>query len=1072
MKKNHFLRFLVISNLFLASILVSGQSRMQNNKQRETEKNDWENPEVFGINKLEPRASFIPYGTLGELEEAQPERSSLYTSLNGLWKFHIVDQPANRPVGFYRQDFDDARWNVITVPSNWELEGYEYPIYTNVKFPHDVTPPKIQEHYNPVGSYRMKFEITSEMLDKEIFLHFGAVSSAMNLWINGTKAGYSQGSKTPAIFHINEFLLPGKNLLAVEVFKWSDGSYLEDQDFWRLAGITRDVYLLTREKDHVADFWVRADLLNDYKDGRFELDLKINRSGNRDLNIKTRLIDDKKKEVFSAENTMKKVTQQGLLQIKETLPDVQPWSAEQPNLYELIIELRDSVGRILEIVNQQVGFRKVEIAKGQFLVNGKAIYFKGVNLHEHNDRTGHVVDEATMIKDIKAMKMHNINAVRTSHYPQPEKFYELCNKYGLYVVDEANIESHGFGAINQGPFDTIQHVAYRDEWKKAHLERIKRMVERDKNQPSIIIWSMGNECGNGPVFFEAYDWIKNRDHTRFVQFEQAAQERNTDIVSPMYATISELKTYAENNPDRPYVLCEYAHAMGNSVGNFGDYWKMMKEYPVLQGGFIWDWVDQGLIKKTADGTEYWAYGGDFGPDDVPSDGNFCLNGLVDPDRKPKPALEEVKKIHQFIDFELTDTSNPVIRLQNNYDFTDLADFNFYWTLTRDGQFYQKGKLVDQNLEPGGSVLTPLNIRVPSSQDKEFVLTISAVTKQAKNLVPKGHEVAWEQFVLNKVISKKLSQTEEEIVLDENSEEIIVSGSFSRIVFDKESGIIKGLVIENNDIIKDGKGFTPNFWRAPIDNDFGSDLYKRCADWRYVSQHRLLERIHAEMMEGNAIVEVDYRLNNAEGIHMADYKIKYTLTGSGEILVENKYHKVASGLPETPRIGLNIELVQDLKQVSWYGRGPFESYWDRKSGAKIGLYTGSVADQYWPYIRPQENGNKTDVRSMTLINKEGSHGIIIKGIPTIDFSVHHQRMEDFESLERTDGRHQDGTVVKNRHTIDVIPRDLTSLQVDYRQMGVGGDNAWGAQTHDEYKLNDDSYEFSFIIELVQPKKGNL
>ncbi len=1025
---------------------------------------DWENPAIFSRNKEAPRASFIPYKTKSQVLENKAANSPFYTSLNGKWKFHIVDKPQDRPSFFFKTDYDDGDWTSINIPSNWELEGFGYPIYTNVKYPHDKTPPKIQSHYNPVGSYRTNFKITKEMLKADLYLHFGAVSSAMNLWVNGKKVGYSEGSKTPAEFLINDYIKEGDNLLALEVFKWSDASYLEDQDFWRLGGITRDVYLLARSKEHIIDFDLVSSLGEYYKNGSLEVSVKINNPLQHKLQLTALLSDGKDNIIYEKNKKLNTDTATSNVSFNTILEDVSTWSAEKPNLYHLVLQLKDSKGAIIESIGNQVGFRKVEIKNGQFYVNGKYIYLKGVNLHEHHDRTGHYMDETTMIKDLKVMKMHNINAVRTSHYPQPERFYELCNEYGLYVVDEANIESHGMGAEHQGSFDTIQHVAYRPEWKAAHIDRIKSMVERDKNQPSVILWSMGNECGNGPVFYEAYEWIKQRDPNRYVMFEQAGLNPNTDIVAPMYASIDQLEKYAQSHTDRPYVLCEYAHAMGNSVGNFKEYWDMIKKHKVLQGGFVWDWVDQGLIKVAEDGTEYWAYGGDFGPKDVPSDGNFCINGLVDPDRNPKPALNEVKKVHQFIDFKLLDKNKGVVEIKNNYHFTNLKEYIFKWEILSNGEKTISGELEEINLLPDASKTITLGLPDSMDNNKELILSLSVLTKNANGLIQSNHEVAWEQFVLNKVISPSLKPSKEKVILTQDESKITVSSPKIKLVFDKTDGIMKKLIVNNENLIHDEKGFTPNFWRAPIDNDFGNDLHKRCKDWRYVTKNRQVSSIEAHMNKDMAEVEVTYNLVNDAEENMATFKIRYVINGEGNILVESNLNKIAEHLSETPRIGLSFELNRNLDQVSWYGRGPYESYWDRKTGAPLGTYSGTVAEQYWAYLRPQENGNKTDVRWMELKNEKGN-GLLIEGVPTIDFSVHHQVMEDFESKERTDGRHVDGEPVKNRHTIDVLQRELTTVNIDYRQMGLGGDTSWGAKTHAEYTLDGKSYSYSFIIRPI-------
>ena len=1056
------MKILTLFILVIITVSCSDKHPLEGQKINSNPIEDWENPEVFSRNKEAPRAAFVPYSSKEQVLVNKSETSPFYTSLNGKWKFNITDRPANRPFYFYKVDYDDTDWKSIDVPSNWELQGFGYPIYTNVKYPHEKTPPKIQSHYNPVGSYRTSFTVDSEMMDNDLYLHFGAVSSAMNIWINGEKAGYSEGSKTPAEFLINKYIKKGDNLLAVEVFKWSDASYLEDQDFWRLSGITRDVFLLSRSKDHIVDFEVKAGLANNYTTGTFELSVDIKNEEEKALSLSVELLDADGEKIIDTEKSVVLKDDRTTVTFSDQLKEIQTWSAEQPNLYQLVLQLKDGQGTVLESLGNQVGFRSVEIKNGQFLVNGKYVYFKGVNLHEHHDRTGHYIDEATMIKDIKTMKMHNINAVRTSHYPQPERFYELCNQYGLYIVDEANIESHGMGAEHQGSFDTLQHVAYRPEWKAAHMDRIKSMVERDKNQPSVIIWSMGNECGNGPVFYDAYDWIKQRDPNRYVLFEQAGLNPNTDIVAPMYARIEQLEAYALNHKDRPYILCEYAHAMGNSVGNFKEYWDMIKKHAVLQGGFIWDWVDQGLIKTSDTGEAYWAYGGDFGPADVPSDGNFCLNGLVDPDRTPKPSLEEVKKVHQFIDFALRDDKKIQVQIANNYHFTNLDEFKFEWELLGNGIKKAAGTLPNIDLQPGQKIDIYIpEIDVMDMQD-ELILNIVAYTKNADGLVPAGHKAAWEQFVLHSPLPSSFAKSDKKVILSESQTSITVNSSNIKLVFDKSDGILSELLIDNENVLHKGKGFTPNFWRAPIDNDFGNDMHKRTKDWRYVSKHRKLSQLTSGMDQGNAIVKVNYELFNAAEQKMADFQMQYTVNGEGNVLVECNLNKTDGNWAETPRIGLNIELIREMETLSWYGRGPFESYWDRKTGAPIGIYSGLVSDQYWAYLRPQENGNKTDVRWIKLSNPVNGHGLLIKGIPTVDFSVHHQIMEDFESLERTDGRHRDGDIVKNRHTIDVQNRDLTSLNIDYRQMGVGGDNSWGARTHPEYMLNGKNYEYSFMM----------
>ena len=1057
-----------MKNIFILLLILftgcsSKNSSLESNSPSK-EMEDWENPAVFGRHKLPPRASFVPYLEMEDVLKNDPKNAPFLTSLNGDWKFHLSSKPADRPLTFFEPDYDDSSWNTIPVPSNWELLGYDIPIYTNVKYPHEKTPPKIQDHYNPVGSYRTTFQVDELHADKEMILHFGAVSSAMYVWVNGKMAGYSEGSKTPAEFDITPLIVKGQNNLSVEVYRWSDGSYLEDQDFWRLSGITRDVYLLYRNKTHIEDFSVLSAFHPDHK-GEFELEVRLSGEKGAQGVIETVLLDANKQEVYREEKTYRLEELQTALPFKGQLTDVLAWSAEEPNLYHLVITHKNAEGKTLEMTGNQVGFRTIDIKDGQLLVNGKAVYIKGVNLHEHHDRTGHVMDEETLLKDIQTMKQFNINAVRTSHYPHSEKFYELCNTYGLYVVDEANIESHGMGAANQGIFDTLAHIGYREEWIPAHIDRMKRMVERDKNQPSIILWSMGNECGNGPAFFKGYDWIKQRDPSRKVMFEQAGLQSNTDIVAPMYARIEQLEDYAKNHTDRPYILCEYAHAMGNSVGNLKEYWEVIYKYPVLQGGFIWDWVDQGLIKKDENGVEYWAYGGDFGPADVPSDGNFCINGLVDPDRRPKPALNEVKKVYQPFQFEWLGGEDQRIQITNLFSFTGSSKYDFNWQLLQNGKVIKHGKLQVPEIGAGEAKYAAIKGLPEFSGQDEYILTLSTTLKEKEPLLDKGHEIAWEQFILQEGELSAAKLTNQKVIVTHNENEIDVNSKAIRTKFSKRTGVMTSLAYGEEEYLENEMGLVPNFWRAPTDNDFGNDLHKRCQVWRYVSKNRELSSIDFTNNGAQAEVKVHYLLKNEDREPVAKVDLLYLINGDGRIRIKMLLEKLNADLPETPRVGLTMQLKSEFDNMSWYGKGPFESYWDRKTGAKVGLYNGTVSEQYWPFIRPQENGNKSDVRWASLINKHGK-GIKIIGLPLVDVSAHHQIMEDFESMERTDGRHRDGDIVKNRHTIDVPVRDLTTLQIDYRQMGLGGDNSWGAFTHEEYLLKAKKYTYEFCLEPVQ------
>jgi beta-galactosidase len=976
-------------------------------------------------------------------------------SLNGTWQFHLAQNPSERPFWFFKNDFDTRQWDEIQVPANWEVVGFDYPIYTNVKYPHEKTPPLIQEHYNPVGSYKRTFEVPAEWDGSEIIAHFGAVSSNMNLWVNEQYVGYSEDSKTPAEFNITEYLVPGENTMAVEVFRWSDASYLEDQDFWRLSGITRDAYLIARGPQALKDFRVGSSLDDSYTNGLFSLDVELANNGN--LTVEAVLSNN-----GNIVKEFSETTDGTTVNFAAEIPNVKQWSAEIPNLYELVITLKNGED-VVEVIRQDVGFRRIEIIDANLRVNGKYVYIKGANLHEHNDKTGHVQDKETMLLDIKTMKENNLNAVRTSHYPQPELWYELCNKYGLYIVDEANIESHGMGYGDES-------LAKNEDWKAAHLYRTKNMFERDKNQPCVVIWSLGNEAGNGVNFMATYDYLKSVDSTRPVQYEQAHGGANTDINCPMYMRMDGMERFAKEKADKPMIQCEYAHAMGNSVGNLQDYWDLIEKYDVLQGGFIWDWVDQGLWTTNEDGEGFWAYGGDFGPDTVPSDGNFCNNGLVDPDRAVKPHLLEVKKVYQHIGFDAVDLKKGVISIENKYVFMNLSAFDFVWEVTADGKTVDSGDLGSIDLAPGESKKVTIGFDVKPEAGVEYFLNVHAKLKEDWSLVEAGWILAEEQFEIPFVVPITLEYKMPEmpdVSLEETTETTTVKGEGFAVTFDKKAGIISSLKKGESEMLINGP--VPNFWRAPIDNDFGNNLYNRSRVWRKAGENREVANVSVKKLNTNTVeVVFDFDLVNEAKEKIASYKSIYTVYGTGDIVVENNFKMTADELPEIVRMGMNLVMPRKFDQMSWFGRGPQESYWDRKTGAFVGLYSGSVADQYWAYLRPQENGNKTDVRWVTITDETGN-GLLFAGMPLLEVSAHHNIMEDFESVERTDGRQVEGVEVINRHINDVKPRDLTSVNIDYKQMGVGGDDSWGAWTHDQYRLTGKEYSYAFKISFISPEE---
>ena len=1021
---------------------------------------DWENPAISEINRETPRAYFIPFASVEQAMQNDLWKSPFIQTLNGTWQFNISHKPSDRPFYFFKDDYNTKDWKTIKVPANWEMEGFDVPIYTNIRYPHEATPPTIQKYYNPVGSYKRTFSIPENWTGQDIILHFGAVTSAMYVWVNEQKVGYSEDSKTPAEFNITKYLRKGENSLAVEVYRWCDGSYLEDQDFWRLSGITRDVFLMARNPQHISDFRVLTPLINNYKDGEFKLAVKVVNSATNtpSLTLEAVLLDGKTK-VAEMNQAVQTTAQPVMVNLATNIQAAKPWSSENPNLYQLLMTLKDASGKIIEVIRQDIGFRTVEIKNAQLLVNGVAIYLKGVNIHEHNQITGHYQDEATMLKDILLMKSHNINAVRCSHYPEPERWYELCNEYGIFLIDEANIESHGMGYGEKS-------LAKDPIWKDAHLYRTRNMFERDKNQPSVIIWSLGNEAGNGVNFEATYAYLKSVDSSRPVQFEQAGNGANTDIMCPMYARIKDMENYAKGKPTKPYIQCEYAHSMGNSTGNLQDYWDMIEKYPVLQGAFIWDWVEQGILTKDAQGNKFWAYGGDLGSDTLPTDGNFCCNGIINADRTPKPALYEVGKVYQNIGFKAVNLNNGEIEIRNKYSFTNLSEFTFNWEVVADGKALKSGQIADLDLAPNTSKKIQLDVKVETQPATEYFLNISAKLKKTKGILPSGTKLSYEQFLLpfskKAVITSKMNLPS--VTLKEEGNMILVEGTDFKINFSKEEATLKSYQLNGKEMLLAGP--VPNFWRAPIDNDFGNELDKRSRVWRKAGEQKTIKSATVKQVGNEVVVNFNFDLNDEQKQVIANYNSDYTVLGSGEVLVNNSFKMLKDSLPEIIRFGMNLVMPREFDQISWLGRGPHESYADRYTSALVGLYSGEVADQYFPYVRPQENGNKTDVRWLSIANKDGL-GLQFIGLPLLSVSAHHQIMEDFESPDRTDGRGKAGLKMIRRHINDVQPRDLTSINIDYKQQGVGGDDSWGAWTHDEYRLREKTYNYSFRICPLKP-----
>jgi beta-galactosidase len=1023
---------------------------------------DWENPEVVGRNKEPGHCTLTPYPDIQTALQGKPEDSLYYKSLNGNWKFNWVRKPADRPQDFYKPDYDVTNWKEIPAPSNWQMHGYDIPIYLNMRFPFPPNPPYIPHDYNPVGSYRTEFTLPASWQGRQVYVHFDGVKSAFYVWLNAHMVGYSQDSMTPAEFNLTKYLRPGGNILAVEVYRWSDGSYLEDQDMWRLSGIYRDVYLFSTPAVHIRDFFVRCDLDGQYRDGILMIRPKVTSSGSDDLKgwtVQAQLYDEQEKPVLA-----KALSKEVLSIINEQYPqsDTVPfalmranvtnpkkWTAETPNLYTLVLALTDAKGSVVEAESCKVGFRKIEIRDGQLLVNGKSIKLFGVNRHEHDPDHGRAIPISRMIQDIKLLKQSNINAVRTSHYPDAPRWYELCDQYGIYLIDEANLESHGLRGY-------LSNVA---TWHTAFVERAVRMVERDKNHPSVIFWSLGNETGCGPNHAAMAGWIHDYDPTRPIHYEGAqGRPRDpyyVDVISRMYARIPEIIRLAADPVDtRPVVLCEYAHAMGNSVGNLKEYWDAMRSHKRLIGGFIWDWADQGLRKKSEDGKEFWAYGGDFG--DKPNDGNFCCNGVVQPDRKPNPSLYEVKKVYQRIHVTPVDAIGGQLCIENEYDFLDLDFVNISWQLTVDGTVVQEGSLPRLSLQPGQRQNVTIPFTKPQLQGgAECWLKVTFALAEDTLWAEQGHVVAWDQFEipfdvppaptveLAKMPPLNLQGTEDAVK---------VIGQDFALVISRISGAIESFTFQGKELI--ASPLVPNFWRVPIDNDNGNGMPRRLGIWRKAGPEREVEKVAVRQIEPQLIsVTADMTLPAAGN---SRYSNIYHIYGSGDVVVEATFDPAGTNLPQLPRFGMQMQIPGRFSDMTWLGRGPHETYWDRKTGGAVGLYSGPVEEQIHLYVRPQETGNKTDVRWMALTS-EDSLGLLAVGMPLLDVSAWPFTMQDLE---------------KARHIHELRRRNIITVNLDYKQMGVGGDDSWGARTHPEYTLPARPYSYRFRLRPYVPTMGEI
>ena len=1009
---------------------------------------EWKNPEINAVNRAPMHTNYFAYSSSEEAAKADKENSSNFMTLNGIWKFNWVKNADARPTDFYRTDYNDKGWGQMKVPGVWEMNGYGDPIYVNVGYAwrsqYKNNPPYVPIENNHVGSYRKEIIIPAEWSEKEIFAHFGSVTSNMYLWVNGKYVGYSEDSKLEAEFNLTKYLKPGKNLIAFQVFRWCAGTYLEDQDFFRYSGVGRNCYLYSRNKKYIQDIRVTPDLDSNYTNGTLNVALNLNGSGTVELN----LTDPAGKSVATAQ-----VNGNGQKSVVMDVSNPEKWTAETPNLYTLTATLKNG-SNTLEVIPVKVGFRKIELKGGQILVNEQPVLFKGADRHEMDPDGGYVVSRERMLQDILRMKQLNINAVRTCHYPDDNLWYDLCDQYGIYVVAEANIESHGMGYGKET-------LAKNPSYKKAHMERNQRNVQRGYNHPSIIFWSLGNEAGYGPNFEQCYTWIKNEDKTRAVQYEQAGTNEFTDIFCPMYYDYDACKKYSEGNIDKPLIQCEYAHAMGNSQGGFKEYWDLIRKYPKYQGGFIWDFVDQSNHWKNKDGIDIYGYGGDFNKYDA-SDNNFNDNGLISPDRRPNPHAHEVGYFYQSIWTTPGDLSKGEIKVYNENFFRDLSAYYMEWQLLANGEVMQTGVVQDLNVAPQQTATLKLNLNTEKiCPCKELLLNVTYKLKAAETLMPAGSTVAYDQLTIRPYTAKALELKNQKasnldivvpVIKDNDHNYLIVEGENFIIEFNKHNGYLSRYEADGMQLLNPGAQLTPNFWRAPTDNDYGAGLQHRYAVWK--NPGLKLTSLKQSIENEQAIVQAEYEMKAVKG----KLFLTYVINNEGAVKVTQKMEAgKEEKVSDMFRFGMQMQMPENFNEVEYYGRGPVENYADRNHSTLIGKYRQTVAEQFYPYIRPQETGTKTDLRWWRVLNISGNGLQFVGDAPFSASALNYS----IESLD-------DGVQKDQRHSPEVAKAPFTNLCIDKVQMGLGCVNSWGTLPLEKYRVPYQDYEFSFILTPVRHK----
>lgn len=1060
-------RIILIFILLLAG-LTFAQSKLNQH---------WENPDTNQINRLPMRATAFAYDTKEEALKGEYSKSNWHISLNGEWKFNWVDMPSKRPADFYKMNFDDSKWANLKVPANWEFNGYGIPIYTNsdYDFSYKPTPPDIPDNYNPVGSYRKIINIPNGWDGKKIYIHIGAFKSAFYIWVNENFVGYSEDGKLEAEFDITSFVKPGKNLIAMEGYRYSDGSYLECQDMWRVSGITRDVYLFARPQINIWDFKSVATLDEKYKNGLFSVNVELNNlipDKTKNYFVEIELLDAKDKSVFKEKKTITETvpkykdgmppvfyyswrgkndkkewdseTAKKVIPFEKEIKNVNQWSAEIPYLYTLLITLLDEKGNIIQVAPNKVGFRKIEIKNGQLLVNGKPVLIKGTNRHEHDAFTGQAVPKERMLEDVKIFKQNNINTLRTSHYPNDPYMYELCDKYGIYVIDEANVESHGLG------YNLDRTTANNYKWLRQHWERNSRMLFRDRNHPSIIMWSMGNEAGNGYNFYQVYQGLKMLDPARPIHYEGASRvwDWNSDILSIMYPTPEDIARKSKIDPTRPFIMCEYAHMMGNTGGNFQEYWDEIEKSDDdnIQGGSIWDFVDQGFY-EVRNGKKIYTYGGDYGPEWTPSDNNFMCNGLVNPDRKPNPQLFEVKKVYQNIKIRNKDFMNGLLELENGYYFRNLENYYLTWSFLENGKEIKKDKINDINIEPRKKSIFNTGFKYAMKTGCDYALNVQIKLKNEEPLIDNDYIIAEEQLALNNGFKNVYKPSENEISINDSHNAVTLSNVNFKLTLDKQTGLMNEYLYKNKNIAV--KGAEVNFWRPPTDNDMGAETQKRYAEWLNAGKTEPAVKFETtKQANGNYKIIIEKNLFDGDAAIIQIFEID----GGGAITVENTLNAIKGNHANMFKFGNHLLLPDEFKIIEWYGRGPWESYCDRKTAAFLGIYNGKIKDQYFPYIRPQESGNKTDVRWAKLTRTGGS-GFMIQYVDSLI---------QINAIPYAPEQLTTGVEKKQAHSGELEYDKYIHLDIDGYQQGVGGADSWGALPLAKYQLPYKSYKYSYRI----------